>query len=200
MDKKIVRASYESCLNASARLLAYSTSRPISITEVHERQDILAEEDLIAFCIHARRLIENADLIDLAKEVQIDTNDNREPQSIWQILGYLIHHDTLLIIRCATRFRMLMRNLEGLTGEEYLKSTKDDWRKTPYSEPVAPTIFFKSDRTKGFRMFALGKFLEIFSRSILETALTNNKWLQDDVFKDTDLTEEEARIILSKIS
>lgn len=69
MDKKVVRASYESCLNALARLNAYATSSPsIGITEINARQDILAADDLILFCIHARRLAENMGLKDLLNQ------------------------------------------------------------------------------------------------------------------------------------
>lgn len=60
MNKTLARVSYESCLGITARLAAYATCIPfLGATEVNQRQDFLAETDLIEFCIHARRLLEN---------------------------------------------------------------------------------------------------------------------------------------------
>lgn len=199
MDKKVVRASYESCLSATARLSAYATSKPILITEVNERQDILAADDLIDFCIHARRLIDNLNLKDILYQSKIETSDEKEPLSVGHIIGYLIHHEVLVIFRCGVRFRMFEKLLKGETRDEYFKSVEKEIQQMPYSEPVSPHILFQSDRSGGLRMVNLVLFLEAFSENILLEILKTNYWLYDDLFKDLDMTEEDARRVLSRI-
>jgi len=200
MDKKLVRASYESCLSATARLSAYATSNPILITEINERQDILAAGDLIDFCIHARRLVDNMDLRDLLYQAKIETNDEKASLSLGQIIGYLIHHDVLMIFRCGVRFRMFQKWLKGKTREEFFKNVESEIQQAPFSEPITPHVLFQSDRTDGMRLINLLTFIQVFSEKVLLETLKTNHWLQDDLFKDLDMTEEDARRILSRMS
>lgn len=199
MDKKIVRASYESCLNAVARLSAYATSRPILITEVNERQDIMAADDLIDFCIHARRLIENSGSKDLLYQASMETNDNKSPLSLGQIIGYFIHHDLLIIFRCGSRFRMFEKWLEGENREDFFKKVQTEVKKPPFSEPITPHVLFQSDRSNGMRLINLVTFLQIFSEKVLLEVLKSNHWLHDDFFKDLDMNEEDARQLISRM-
>lgn len=200
MDKKVVRASYESSLSAIARLSAYATSKPILINEVNERQDILASDDLIDFCIHARRLVDNMDLKDLLYQTKIETNDEKGLLSIGQIIGYLIHHDVLMIFRCGVRFRMFQKWAKGTSREEFFKNVETEIQQTAFSEPITPHILFQSDRSDGLRLINLVTFLEAFSDKILLEILKINYWLQDDLFKDLDMTKEDARRVLSRFS
>lgn len=200
MDKKVVRASYESSLSAIARLSAYATSKPILINEVNERQDILAADDLIDFCIHARRLVDNMNLKDLLYQTKIETNDEKGPLSIGQIIGYLIHHDVLMILRCGVRFRMFQKWAKGTSREEFFKNVETEIQQTAFSEPIPPHVLFQSDRSDGLRLINLVTFLEAFSDKILFEILKTNYWLQDDLFKDLDMTEEDARRVLSRFS
>ncbi|MGH1397662.1 MAG: hypothetical protein ACRBCT_00415 [Alphaproteobacteria bacterium] len=199
MDKKVVRVSYESSLSAIARLSAYATSNPILINEVNERQDILAADDLIDFCIHARRLVDNMDLKDLLYQTKIETNDEKGPLSIGQIIGYLIHHDVLMIFRCGVRFRLFQKWAKGTSREEFFKNVETEIQQTAFSEPITPHILFQSDRSDGLRLINLVTFLEAFSDKILLEILKINYWLQDDLFKDLDMTEEDARRVLSRL-
>lgn len=199
MDKTVVRASYEGCLNSTARLSAYATSRPISITEVHCRQDILATDDLIEFCVHTRRFIENVGLKNLLHEEKMETNDGKAPLSLGKTIGCLIHHDTLDIIRCGTRFRMFKEGIKGHAGDDFFKKIKHDMQRKPYSEPITPLVLFQSDRSDGMRLLNLAVFLQVFSEKILLEAIKANHWLQDDFFKDLDMNENDARQLIERI-
>lgn len=190
MDKKVVRASYDACLVGVARLSAYATSSPVLITEVHVQQDILATNDLISFCIHARRLIDNIDSKDLLYQTVMDSNDGMPPISIGKIIGCLIHHDTLEIIRCETRLNMLRVSSEGFKGDDFFAKVENEMNKLPYSEPIMPLILFKSDRSEGMRLINLVIFLQIFSKEILLEVIKQNIWLQDDLLKDSDMAED----------
>lgn len=199
MDKTVVRASYERCLTSIARLSAYATSQPISITEVHRRQDILTADDLLNFCIHARRFIENIGLKDLLFQEKVALHDCKPPLSLGAIIGFLIHHDTFEIIRCGTRFKMLQASLTGARGDDFFKIIKHEMYKRPYSEPITPQVLFQSDRSGGMRLLNLVTFLQVFSEKILLEAVKANDWLQDDLFKDLDMNENDARQLIDRI-
>lgn len=198
MDKKVVRASYESCLNAAARLSAFATSKPFpGVTELNRRQDILAIEDLISFCIHARRLIENVGLKKRLSQVKIETSDGTS-LSLWKIIGCLIHHDMLEIIRCGTRFRMLQASIDGASREEFFRKVEGEIKKPPYSEPITPHIIFKSDKIH-YTLINLSKFLQIFSQEIfsevIKVTFEEGLLLLDDPMKDLDMSEEAFRAL-----
>lgn len=64
---------------------------------VIDRLDILAADDLIYFCIYARRLLDKRDLRDLLYQAMIITSDSKTLYMWRQIFGYLIHHDVLMM-------------------------------------------------------------------------------------------------------
>jgi hypothetical protein len=121
MDKKVVRSSYESYLSVVARLSAFVTARPFFFTELSVRQDILAAQDLLSFCLHARRLVENAGLRALACNTYMGYSDGGV-KSLWEILGYLIHHNEFNIIRCESQFRRLREAEGGVSNRERIEN------------------------------------------------------------------------------
>lgn len=161
MDKKVVRSSYESCLDATARLAAYATSKPfLKAGEVNGRQDVLASGDLISFCIHARRLIDNVGLYELTNQTMIKCGD-KTSLSLWKLLGALIHHNELEILRCATHLRILKIRIDSKTDDEYWEKIMPELFKGSYSEPVSPLVLFKSDQVK-MKAIDLAEVLQIF--------------------------------------
>ena len=108
--------------------------------------------------------------------------------------------DVLMIFRCGVRFRMFQKWLKGKTREEFFKNVESEIQQTPFSEPITPHVLFQSDRTDGMRLINLLTFIQVFSEKVLLEILKTNHWLQDDLFKDLDMTEEDARRILSRMS
>ena len=47
-------------------------------------------------------------------------------------------------------------------------------------------------------MYGIDDVPKAFSEKILLEVLKTNHWLQDDLFKDLDMTEEDARRVLSR--
>ena len=198
MDKKVVRASYESCLDATARLAAYATSKPLSkASDVSGRQDILAADDLIAFSIHARRLIDNVTLYDFTNQMMVKCADGSS-MSLWRVLGALIHHDELVILRCATRLRMLEAMVESKTDDEYWERVMPELTRETYSEPVPPLILFKSDKVAR-TVVDLVELLQIFSQEILtaviKRASDEGLYLDDDPFEDVDVSDKAIEVL-----
>lgn len=140
MNRKTIRADYEGCLDAMARLSAYATSKPfVDALEVNERQDILAVNDLINFCIHARRLIEGVELKDYVFQKTIKISESVE-LSIWKIINYFIHHDDLEIIRSQSRVRMINASSESKTKQEFWQKIGPELNKKSYSEPIKEMV------------------------------------------------------------
>lgn len=202
MDKILVRSNYENCLDAAARLCAYATSKPFEgAFEVNGRQDALAINDLIVFSLHARRLVESIGLKDLANQLAIQISGGGS-LSLWKIIGYLIHHDDLLIIRSATRLRMLNASIKSQTKDEFWQTVKPDLTKGSYSESIPPLILFKSDKI-GYTMISLADFLKRFSEEIIleviKKAGTNNLILTENPLEDLDISEKDIKLALSGI-
>lgn len=202
MNKKLVRASYEGCLDSTARLAAYATSRPfLDAFEVNDRQDILAADDLVVFCIHARRLIENVEFDNIVKEITIRASDDTH-LSLWGVIGGLIHHNDLEILRSQTRIRMLQVRLDSKIGDEFWEKVTPELTKNSYSEPVVPQVIFRSDKIP-YKMISLGEFMQIFSEKIIpgviKKAYESGLDLADGIFKDLDLSDPKISQILSRI-
>ena len=200
MNKQVIRSSYESCLDATARLSAYVTSKPfLNAFETNERQDVLAANDLVVFCIHARRLIENVELKDFVNKTTMETSD-RSLISLWRIIGCLIHHDELIIIRDQTRFRMLQAALDGAKGEEFFKRVENEMQKPCYSEPLTPHVLFKSDKIH-YTLINLVRFIQLFSEDIIleviQKAQNEGLYLHDDPLRDLD--DNQRMQILSRV-
>ncbi len=192
MNKKIVRASYESCLTATAKLLSYATSATFQgVTEVNVRQDSLAEEDLIVFSIHARRLIENTSLIDFVSRITISSNAT--PISLWKVINFIIHNNDSEILRCDTRLKLLKAKAAGMADDEYKALHDVETRKRPYSEPITPILLFKSDRT-AYTLIYLAEFIHIFAEKVLHEiqnkALDAGLCRLDNPFKDLEMFQE----------
>ena len=197
MDKKVVRSSYESFLDATARLAAYATSKPFSEAfEVNERQDILAADDLVVFCVHARRLVENVGLRKLLSQTNVKVSDGSSI-ALWKVIGCLIHHDLLMIFRCEARFRMLQASLAGVAGDEFFKKIEAEIKTPAYSVPISPQVLFKSDRIH-YTMINLAQFLQIFSQDIIpaliKKALDEGLCLLDDPLKDFNEAEKQRAL------
>lgn len=83
--------------------------------------------------------------------------------SLWRIINGLIHHDELVIMRCATRLRMfkiIVKN--GSIRERYWDQIQPEFNKRPYSEPVPPVLLLKSDQMK-MTYVCLEDFIKKFS-------------------------------------
>lgn len=90
-----VRHSYESVLSASARLYLLATGQaPEGDGPIEARQDVLAHEDLTAFAIHARRLIESTISTTVAADVTVEGMYEGKKCTVpmTRILNTVIHH------------------------------------------------------------------------------------------------------------
>lgn len=107
-----IRRSYDAVLSTCARLSTFATARPMETdTDVNERQESLAIDDLIFLSIHGRRLLSDTDVTGKAKITTISIEipvfagpdvkfqHNGETISVWRILGAIVHHRELRVIR-----------------------------------------------------------------------------------------------------
>lgn len=162
-----IRADYEALLDRCARLMAYAQSSPQHVFwPVVERQDRLAEDDLIAFALRARRFISATSLIPLAYNVLVPIGPLRagEFQHMWRVITTIVHYTDLTIFRSLDQFGIIYKALGGtLTFYDVLRDRS--------CNPIGPIIFVSSDQH--VLAFDASVLLHTFNEKILRPAVTS---------------------------
>jgi hypothetical protein len=142
LDEMDVRADYEALLNSCARLMAYVQSSPQHVFwPVVDRQDRLAEDDLITFALRARRFISATSLVSLAHNVLVPIGPLKVGrfQDMWRIITTIIHYTDLTIFRTTHDFLLSNKLLRGrITWRDAIRDAS--------AKPVGPIIFVISDQ------------------------------------------------------
>lgn len=180
-----VRADYEALLDSCARLMAQSSPQHI-FGPVVDRQDRLAEDDLITFALRARRFISATSLVSLAHNVLVPIGPLRTGrfQHMWRIITTIVHYTGLSIHRSIHDFRFLDKAIRG-------RLTLRDTFRDPSSQPVGPIIFVTSDQH--FLAFDVSALLRIFNEKILCPAVAScrERGIElTDVRRHLDLAQE----------
>jgi len=157
-----IRHSYESSLSACARLLAYATGEmPGDDSPIGQRQDVLAQEDLTTFAIHARRLVESTISTKSTSAVTVDGvyDGAKGGIPITRIFNLIIHHKRLEIHRTDSVFQVAMHfkkagNIDPLLALD-IKSN---------FIPAFCLVTSDRDNIAGFRIKDL---VEIFAKEVL---------------------------------
>jgi len=141
LDEMSIRDDYGALLDRCARLMAYAQSSPHGFWPVVERQDRLAEDDLVTFALRARRFISATSLIPLAYNVLVPMGPlgRGEFQHMWRIITTIVHYTDLVIIRNAKHFEVAYRTLRE-------RRTFSDFRWNTMIVPLRPIIFVCSDQ------------------------------------------------------
>jgi hypothetical protein len=113
-----IRKEYQSVLTYCARLASFSSSLPIDTeTDVNVQQVALAEDDLVAFALHSRRLLADTEMTSLSTKVEVPTvvavisrdqtafRNTGEAVAVSRLTNIIIHHDYLRIFRTALDLR-----------------------------------------------------------------------------------------------
>jgi hypothetical protein len=185
LDEMSIRADYEALLDRCARLMAYAQSSPQHVFwPIVERQDRLAEDDLIAFALRARRFISATSLISLAYNVLVPMGPLREGefQHMWRVITTIVHYTDLTIFRSIDQFRIIYKALRGtLTFHDVLRNRS--------SNPIAPIIFVSSDQH--VLAFDASVLLHIFNEKILRPAVASCRE------RGVELTDIERNVLRS---
>lgn len=167
LDEMSVRADYEALLDRCARLMAYAQSSPQHVFwPVVERQDRLAEDDLVTFALRARRFIATTSLISLAHNVlvPIGSATRGEFQHMWRIITTIVHYVDMTIHRSIHSLRAVDRLVRGrLTFDDVVRDTS--------SKPIGSFICLSSDQNA--LVLDASIFLCIFTDRILYPAVTS---------------------------
>lgn len=100
--RPLVRHAYDQVITHTARLASYCASQLVSDwPEIEDRKDELARDDLIAFALHVRRLIETADIKKKVGNniVTAFVNGKNQPTPIIKVINTIIHNQRLDILR-----------------------------------------------------------------------------------------------------
>jgi hypothetical protein len=152
---ELVKQAYNETLSMCARLHSFASGVPAD-GAVDERQELLAAADLIAFSIHARRLIEHTVGQPCFRAITIKrVPAPPETISLVRTINVIVHHDYFDVIRRKSRFYRT-------TSDRDIASILAD-----YDKIVSPIVVVKSDREKFFA-FKLIDLVTTFQNEILE--------------------------------
>lgn len=148
----LVRHAYEGVLDRAARLISFGSSKSIaSNTEIGDRQERQAVDDVLLFAIYARRLIDLAKAKSLARNVSVGLwhfggtqTDmkfalNSKTISMWGLLGVIVHHKFVEVVR----YQLQVKALVGAATEVLLGDILDG----PEKYQFQPKVFVQSDKS-----------------------------------------------------
>jgi len=102
-NHQVIRHAYENVLTACARLSSYATAKPTDSIEglINTRQTILATDDLMAFAINARRLMDNGASLDqfTSTNIKVMFNGILTTKPVTRVVNLIIHHNEISITR-----------------------------------------------------------------------------------------------------
>lgn len=145
-SRKPIRHAYDKALTAVARLLSFSVCLSVTDGAVDDRQGELAVDDLIALCIHGRRLVENARAFSLVKSATVScpSPNGLEEVAILTVMNKVIHHLSINLVRRKSDLR-ITRVQDANDVANFLAADK---------VKLYPMVIVKSDRGSylGFRL------------------------------------------------
>ncbi len=110
-NKAEIFYEYDRAIDRLARLYSFANSAPSDgETEIQERSERLAKDDLLNFSVHCRRLVDITKAFPLAKAVRIPTcrfekktnsllerSTQKPGETVWKIINASVHHDIMQI-------------------------------------------------------------------------------------------------------
>lgn len=170
----VVRHAYNGSLIAATRLLTFATSTlPRSEGPIEGQQTLLATDDMVAFGIHARRLIENTLSKAWAAHTLVPALAGKAASGvpITRIIDVLIHHKALYIARTIQKARILSGQCNW---QDFLSINK---------QAIRPFCVVVSDQGKPIQ-FIIEDLIEIFQGRILDAIIRvcgdAGLWLDND--------------------
>jgi hypothetical protein len=181
----VIRHAYENVLNACARLASFATGGPTTTDgPISQQQEILAVDDLVAFAIHARRLIENTASQSRFRHVTVRQGQKQQERdiSITRIINILVHHKDIRIIRCVLELELSQRKV---SIQEFI-NINDHLFKNGDNKYFSPLVYLESDRGTKIS-FEVKEMIETFQvkvlNPIIELCDENKLFLDDDLFR-----------------
>jgi hypothetical protein len=171
-----IRNSYANALTAAARLFSFATgAAPTTDGPVADQQEALAADDLVAFAIHARRLIDNTISLKRANKVQLrclqSGEKEREYTPITRVINVIIHHSELRVFRSQIHLRIY----SGQASIEDLMRSDD--------KTIDPICIATSDKEK-LLIFEIRELVETFQKGILGPVIDlcgeHHLWLDEE--------------------
>ena len=175
-NKIAIRHGYENTLTACARLAAFATCRPTESIDrlISDRQTMLAVNDLVAFAINARRLMDSVDMLAEFVNVMVPVVTRDEPLAdndlvvtslaITRIINIIVHHRELEIVRFKSE---LITWGEDMTVVDVYKRHVEAGNAF-----FSPMMSVQSDRG-GRVILKLSSLVEIFERDVLLPIVDN---------------------------
>ena len=163
---RLIRHAYEQTVDACARLASFATGTPTRTSgPINERQEALAVEDLIAFAIHARRLVGNTTQSKRISTVEMMVHGpkaTKKPKSLYKVINVLVHNDRIEI--CRTEARRL--TMAGAAIDELIPIFAGQ---VP-NRSFPPLVVISSPKERPI-VFELRHMIEVFQNKVLEAVI-----------------------------
>ena len=180
-NHQVIRHAYENVLTACARLSSFATAKPTDSIDnlINARQTILATDDLMAFAINARRLMDNGASLDQFANaiIKVTFNDIDTVKPVTRIVNILIHHNDIRIIRFNYELMVLDNPIGGSDFDAQLFLHKN-------VKSFPPIVRVKSDQNKRV-IFDVAELIHVFESKVLapivEICAEDKLYLDDDI-------------------
>jgi len=165
----VIRHAYQNVLNACARLASFAMGGPLTTDDpITQQQEILAADDLVAFAIHARRLIENTASKKRFRQVTIGSGSKQNEVSIpatgiVDIIDTLVHHREIKVARHLIALELARRNV---SMDEFFEVHGHLFGKGNDNKYFSPIVFVNSDKNKNIS-FDIEELIEVFEARVL---------------------------------
>jgi hypothetical protein len=167
----VIRHAYENVLNACARLASFAKGGPLTTDDpITEQQEILAADDLVAFAIHARRLIENTASKKRFRQVTVGPGSKQQQEvsipitGIVDIIDTLVHHREIKVVRHLLALEFAIRKVNI---NEFIKLNAHLFAKGGANKYFSPVVFVNSDKNQNIS-FNIEELIETFEAKILK--------------------------------
>jgi hypothetical protein len=158
--RELIRHAYEQLVTRAARLSSFASSTVLpGWSDVTERQEQLALDDLITFAIYTRRAVENSGRHKEFHQATMNVFYGADPKpiSIMEVVNIVIHHRFIYLFRRGSDFKSSVLQQGGDMAE---------WMES-YRKGIIPAVAIKSggDNMIGFR---ISVFLDAVMGEIVE--------------------------------
>ncbi|PKQ09727.1 MAG: hypothetical protein CVT73_01115 [Alphaproteobacteria bacterium HGW-Alphaproteobacteria-12] len=172
LNKQIIRRSFDISVERAARLASFSIAPPFEFnSEIADRAEKLAHDDLIVFAISARRLFDATGLTALSRssrviELRPQMNqwhlalEHRKEIPLRDILNMVVHSD-LLEIATHELHVLTLAGLHVPSDVSIRQIAEGDFRRTP------PILLLRSDKM-AFRFIRLSQMIDCFGNCLDE--------------------------------
>jgi len=188
VSRELAKHAFGEVITRAARLASFGASDKLVVeSDISEKQNLLALDDLLIFSIQARRLIDSAEMSKTARSVMVPLwscvleqdlyryFESNRTINFWKFLNAVIHSADIQLVRTQFQTALMLKRPEEDVVETFVKyHRKGSFR---------PKCFVITDRREVF-VLDLAQVVEIFDQLVLVKVL--DYWHEKRLFLGVD--------------